>query len=313
MKKFLLILFVLPAVLNAQEDSTRKVKVVSISAWAGGTIVRGGFEDRTVFQQAVPSSSLAFADITGYNNEDGMYLFSNTTASASRGIMVNLKVKGCKSSEFRAGLEHGTTVLSSQFYSKATSTTLYTTPLPGGGILSSDSVHNSQYSYDWTSDMLALNLSWTVRSNPGRIISFYTGAGIYGGMGFNGKIENVFLESSRTEHTSSSPSYVYYTTDYETKTLVTENFAGPGFGYFGAYVPIGFNIRLGRRNAILSHLAYFGEYQGSIQFIKAGGVDIRIRTSSSFNSGLKWYIVAPKAHWKKEKNRDGRKNQRHHE
>lgn len=313
MKRLLFILFALPLALAAQEDSTKKVKVVSVNAWIGGNITRGGFEDRTIFQQATPSSSLAFADLAGYGNQGGSFPFDNTYTNSNRGLMVYLKLCDCKASEFRIGIENGKSTISSQFYSKETSTILFTTPLPGGGILVSDSVYRSDYRYEWSSDAIALNLGWIVRTKPGRIFSVYAGGGIFSGLGFNGKINNSFLERSRIQHTSGAPTYVGYSTASQTHTDVEENFKAPGYSYFGAYIPVGFNVRLGRRNAILSHLVYFGEYQGAIQFLKPAGFDMRIRTSSGMISGLKWYITAPQWGWKKGNYKDGVKKHKHHE
>jgi len=310
---FRLLLFLLPSLVFAQQDSTKHIKVVSVSVWAGGDISRGGFEDRTLFQKAAPSSSLAFANVSGYGNSGGDFYYGNTYTNTIGGISVSLKLLKCKSSEFRIGLEHSRYTISNQSYSKEESSTLYTTTLPGAGILTSDSIFNSGYSYEWMTDALDLQLQWTVRSNPGRIFSVYAGGGVFFGLGYNGTIRNTFVESSIIQHTSEGPAYVYYSTDYTLHTEIHEEFKAPGVFNFGATVPVGFNIRLGRKNPFLSHLVYFNEYRGALHFIKPSGVDMMIRTSSGMFAGIRWYIAPPKGHWKKGNPQDGQKNQSHHE
>jgi hypothetical protein len=308
-----ILLFLLPTLAFSQQDSTQKIKVVSVNVWGGGNISRGGFEDRTLFQQASPSSSLAFANVTGYGNNSGDFFLGNTYANSIAGISVNVKLAKCKSSEFRIGLAHSRYTISTQSYGKSVSTTLYTTPLPGGGVLTSDSVFNTGYSYEWMTDVLDLQLQWTVRSNPARIFSVYAGGGLYFGMGYNGTIRNSFIESSIIQHTSEGPAYVYYSTDYTLQTDIREEFKAPGLVSFGAEIPVGFNIRLGRRNAFFSHLVYFNEYRGSLQFIKPSGVDMIIRTSSGMIAGLRWYITPPKGQWKKGKGKEDKSESHHHE
>lgn len=95
MKKLLLAIFLLPALLNAQQDSTRPrhgkfVRFVSINAYSGVDIYRDGYEDRTLFQQAAPTSTLAFGDMAGYSNNDN---FLYTSLSATSGVNVNLHLR----------------------------------------------------------------------------------------------------------------------------------------------------------------------------------------------------------------------------
>ncbi|HTF02985.1 MAG TPA: hypothetical protein VK826_03135 [Bacteroidia bacterium] len=298
MKRILLSLLFAPVLLNAQDDSTANqkcIRIVSVAAYGGGSMVRSGFEDRTVFQQAAPSSSLAHGDLTGYGNGGGWIIRSyGLYLNAANGLMVNFQLpKIQRHSEFRAGIQHNTTTISSQYYRRETSTQKDTTTLPGGGMLVTDSVRTSNYSYSWTSDILAIDLSWIVRSQPNRIVNVHTGFGIFGGIGFNGVIDNYFDDVSRDRNSSQSPTYVNYYTNEIEHAHVEEHFRAPGFGYYGLYIPVGFNIRLGRRNNFFGHMAIFGEYQGSIQIISAKGVDLRVRTASALNGGLRWYIDAP--------------------
>ncbi len=300
MKKLCLFLAIFPALLFAQQDSTKKracVKVISISIYGGMNMFRGGFEDRTVFQRAAPSSSLAYADLTGYDNMNSMYQMYNWYGNSIQGVLVNLRLRCMpRFSQLRLGIQFGSTSISSQSYNLETTTSLGSTSLPGGGMLYSDSIYTSTYSYDWNSDFLNLDLGWIVSTKQARILSVYTGFGAFAGIGFNGIIRNSLREESHLIHNVTPPASgagMYYMNP-EVHTSLEENFRAPVFGNFGAYVPIGINVRLGKRNNFLKHVVLFGEYQGTIQFIAPSGVDLRIRTSSSMNTGIKWLIHPPR-------------------
>lgn len=278
---------------SVEEKHKKFVRFVSISAYGGGEIYREGFQDRTVFQQVTPNSTLAFADVTGHGNSNfgyGMLLNSST----SSGINVNLRLR-CqeKFGELRFGLSHSMVSFASQYYYMETVTPLDTTLLPGGEALHSDSVAYSTFSYDWYSDIIQLHLGWIVRTDPKRLVNLYTGVGFYGGIGFNGVLEYNHRHSSLHQHYLASGGGMNYTTNYEVISNVNEKYRAPMFKSFGVYVPIGFNIRLSRRNNFLRHLTLYGEYNGAIQFLVPKDVDPKVRTVSGMYGGMRWYFHAP--------------------
>lgn len=313
MKKILLVVLLFPSLLIAQQDSVRPrhgkfVRFVSISGYMGGEIYREGFSDRTVFQQATPSSTLAFADISGYgNNSMGYGMFTNT--STTNGINVNLHLRCQKKfGELRFGISHSLVSFASQDYSMETTTHLDTTMLPGGEALITDSVAYSGFSYDWYADIIQLHLGWIIRTDPKRIVNLYTGLGFYGGIGFNGVLEYNHIHSSRHEHYNPANGNLFYASNYEVATQISERYRAPVFKSFGVYIPVGFNIRLGRRNNFLRHLTVYGEYNGALQFLVPKDVDPKVRTVSGMYGGMRWYIHAPKG----KKKGDGHHGGKHH-
>lgn len=311
MKKMLLLTCFVPGILSAQDDSTatqqKLIKVISISGYMGGELFREGFSDRTVFQQATPNSTLAFASIAGYSNANGIFYYINSRASVNTGMNVNLRLRGQKSSELRVGIGHSTTSFAAQSYSKETTTALGTTTLPGGEVLYTDSVSYASYDYTWNADVINLNAAWILRSNPRNWVSVYTGFGIFGGLGFNGILEYSHVHNSRHHHYTggSGPNY---TTNFTTEVYTTERYRAPAFTSLGAYIPIGFNIRLGRRNNFFKHVALFGEYNGAVQFLAPKNVDSKTRTVSAMYGGIRWYVQAPGGG----KSRQGRQRGPHH-
>lgn len=279
---------------SSEEKHKKFVRFISISSYGGGEIYREGFQDRTAFQQATPNSTLAFADISGHgNNNFGYGMMLNS--SASSGINVNVRLR-CqqKFGELRFGISHSVVSFASQYYFMETVTPLDTTLLPGGEALHSDSVAYSTFSYEWYSDIIQLHLGWIVRTDPKRLVNLYTGVGFYGGIGFNGVLEYNHRHSSLHQHYLASGAGMNYTTNYEVISDVNEQYRAPMFKSFGVYVPIGFNIRLSRRNNFLRHLTLYGEYNGAIQFLVPKDVDAKVRTVSGMYGGMRWYIHAPK-------------------
>lgn len=325
MKKLLFALALLPLALNAQQDSTRRhygnaddrddtsdtrhrklFKVVSISAYMGGEFYRDGFQDRTIFQQAAPGSNLAFADLSGYNDQPGFYSNVVGRTGTTAGMNVQLHVRGTpRYSEIRVGVGHSVVNVSSQYYYRQTTTRVDTISMSNGDMLFVDSVSSSNYRFDWYTDVIQLNLGWIVRSDPKRKFNVYTGMGIYGGVGFNGIIEAEHSHASyQRTYSEGQMNNISYTTNFTTEILVRERSRAPMLGSFGVYVPMGFNLRLGRRNNVLRHMTIYGEYNGAVQFILPKGVDPKVSTLSSFSGGLRWYVHAPAPyHRRKDKDR----------
>jgi hypothetical protein len=271
------------------------VKIISVSVAGGGQLIRTGFQDISLIQQAAPSSSLAFADLSQYGNDYMYYgIFANLNGGSTKGLSVNMRF-GCqkKYSETRVGIYHSSIGISSQNYSYNNRVSIDTTAVPGGTLVT-DSVFISSYNFNWYTDVLSLEAAWIARTNPARIVSFYSGFGMNFGFGFNGTIENSFVENSYYMHKGTGDVTTSYLTYYTTHTDIQERFRAPGFFYTSANIPVGMNIRLGRRNAILKHLVLHYEYQGQFQMIVAGGMDTQIRTASAFQGGIKWMIHPPR-------------------
>jgi hypothetical protein len=298
MKKLILLALILPASLFSQEDSgaTQKkfVRFVSINAYSGGDLYRDGYEDRTLFQQAAPSSVLAFTNLAGYTNSGGIIYSS---ISFTSGINANLHLR-CqkKTGELRFGVSHSFVNVSSQSYYQQSTTTLAIDTLSNGDIVATDSIASSWYRYNWNSDVLNLHLGWIVRSDPKRWVSVYTGFDCFAGVGYNGTIRATHAHESREviSFLYSIPGAGYYGNN-KTEISVEEFFRAPSFTSIGGSIPIGFNVRLGRRDNFLKHVAVFGEYNGGVHILIPKGTDSKIRTASSMYGGIRWYIKAPEA------------------
>lgn len=292
---------------SAAEDSTasqqKLVKIISFSVAGGGEYYRDGYEDRAVFQQLQPNSPIMFADLSGYSNQLGfgsvrsMSFNSNSYASFS----VNMRLRGQKNfSELRVGLLHSVVGLAAQDYSQETTTAQGQMQLPNGEMLYTDSVHMSSYSYRWYSDLLSLHAAWYLRSNPGRLFNCYTGLGLSGGIGYNGVVSASRSDYSYKRNYSNGRSHIYYQSDFQSEVQDNEAYKAPAVAQFGAFIPIGANMRLSRRNNFLAHFALFGEYQGGLYLITCPKAETRIRTVSGLNGGIRYYVDAPKGKFRKE-------------
>lgn len=309
MKKLLLFACFAPAALFGQDSTqTQKkfLKIISVSAYGGGNIYRDGYEDRTIFQQAVPGSPLMFADLSGYNNEGFFFYSGGVNVNTSSGLQVSAKLRCQKKySELRLGLNHSIASVSSQYYQKQTTTFVGSSALPGGELLYTDSVHNSSYAYNWSTDIISLELSWIVKSDPGKILSCYTGFGLSGGIGYNGVISAQHSESSYFSNRSDGPSNLYYSSGHRTLEQSYERYRAPMVAQFGGYIPIGLNLRLGKRHSFFSHLMLFGEYQGAMYALTSPGMNTKLRTSSNIYGGVRYYVHAPRYTGKHRNRRDG--------
>lgn len=298
--------------ISTGDDDTLKrrdpafVKFTSISVYGGSDFYRDGFEDRTIFQQAAPGSSIAFADISGYTNWDNSFIYSSGMMNSTTGMNVNLHLRCQKrTGELRFGFSHSAINIASQYYTQESTTPKDTTWLPGGEALFTDSISTSQYSLNWDADLIQLHVGWIIRSDPKRWFSFYTGIGFTGGIGYNGVIEMNHSHYSYLYH-SSAQNGMNYSTNHKEISYNEEKYRAPGFTTFGIYTPVGMNLRLGTRNNVFKHLAVFAEYNGAIMFISPEGLNTKVRTLSAMSGGVRWYVHAPG------KPKSDKKMKRHH-
>jgi hypothetical protein len=296
---------------DTQDDSTETqkkfIKVISIAGYGGGNLYRDGYEDRTIFQQAVPGNPMMFADLTGYGNQMHYYDYGFINANVTTGLMISTRLRCQKKfSELRLGISHSLPMVSEQYYVKESTTQIGTSALPGGETLITDSTHHSSYQYKWYTDVLSLDISWIVKSDPGKIFNCYTGFGLTGGVGYNGVISAEHREYSYHTNRSNGPSYLYYQSNATQHTTTSSRSAAPIIAQFGGYIPIGFNIRLGKRQTFFSHLTLFGEYQGAMYLLSCPGITSKLRTSSNVYGGVRYYIRAPKHVGKHNRHRNRR-------
>jgi hypothetical protein len=295
---------------DSSETQKKFIRVISIAAYSGGNIYTDGYEDRTLFQKAVPGDPMMFADLTGYNNQVYYYDYGRVNANFTKGIMVSTRLRCQKKfSELRFGISHSKEMVSNQYYLKQSTTQIGTSALPGGETLITDSTHESSYYYKWYTDVLSLEISWIVKSDPRKILNCYTGFGLTGGIGYNGVISVDHLENSYHANRSNGPSNLYYTSNAQIHQQSYSRSAAPTIAQFGGYIPIGFNLRLGKRHTFFSHLTLFGEYQGAMYLLTVPGVTSKLRTSSNIYGGLRYYIRAPK--YVKKHDREGYRRGKH--
>jgi hypothetical protein len=299
MKQLFLAFALFPCLLTAQEktaDSTHKkrIRVVSFGGYIGTDVYHEGAKDIAVFQQGAPSSALAFADLNGYVPRSGgtlQDLYRQTSATA--GLTVNLQLPVQREyAEVRVALSHSRSVVSHQSYFTRGRTPLGTDTLTDGSVMYKDSISYSSYIYTWSADVIHLHVGWIVRTDPRRWLNCYAGLSVFGGAGVNGKIwATHFSETYR--HTYDAEHQIEHLTHGQSEIGPSERLRAPSLSSGGAYIPIGLNLRVGRRRDLASHLAVFGEYNGGVQFLKPKGMDALFRTTSSLWIGVRWYIDDP--------------------
>ena len=277
---------------SAVNENHPLVRIISVSGNAGSEFYSDGYEDRSVFQQAVPGSTLAFADVSGYTNYNGMYRTVNS-GGAMTGLQVNFRLRCQKQfSELRAGITHSYVSISSQSYSLESRTPVDTTVMFNGQMLITDSVAISSFNYNWTTETMQLHVGWIARSSPRRWINIYTGLGLFFGLGYNGTIRMTHEHDFYYEGRAQGGSY-YYSSNYQVISHSEEYYRAPMVRTYGVYMPVGMNIVLSRWRPFLSHIALCSEYDGGLVFVRTSDGLSKIRTTSGITGGIRWYVKAP--------------------
>src|SRR5687767_13789061 len=131
----LLLSLIVPCFIGAQEDTTTKerekkfIRIVSISGYGGAELYSDGYEDRTMFQQAVPGSTLAYTDISGYTNYNGGFVYTRSGVTAGLNVNIHLRCQK-RFGELRGGIGHSNVSVISLSYGMRSTTSIDTTALP---------------------------------------------------------------------------------------------------------------------------------------------------------------------------------------
>jgi hypothetical protein len=144
-----------------------------------------------------------------------------------------------------------------------------------------DSIYNEDYSLNYISEQIRLDASVLFRTSQENRVSLFAGIGLISGISFNAYTDIYYYKNSSVEtvmpNFNSGQTNVFYhnSSNRKSETVINEsNYS------FIPYIPMGIDIRLGRRNKLLKHTHLFYELRTGINMttipelrtIKSGSV-----------------------------------------
>jgi hypothetical protein len=267
MKKQIVLLFVTLVVTSAcalaQESQSPKIRSVIIHDFYVQLGLHTQFEQNGTledFRFLAPRSDLLMGDFTGYDQSSGNITSTTSIFSMKLGLDFANKDKTAyrKNPQLRLGLSYFTGSGISGGLTR-TDRKPYDTLTSGqtGQAYCVDSVSTKTYYLNYTSQQIRFTASVNFRTNPQARWSLYAGIGISAGMSLHTETDISYINDKYTEVLFENGNN--YTTMPWQPENKTQSFGNRNNFGFSAFIPMGIDFRLGKKNEFWKHIHLFYE------------------------------------------------------
>jgi hypothetical protein len=274
---------------SGQELQPKAIKKISIN----DVYIQTGFysENNTNgtladFKKLAPQSALLQNNLTDFYESSGFSTTTNNMFSIMLGLQFSDKEKASYKANplLRLGVSYFSgTSITSGFYKEERFPYDTLTSSQTGQTIFIDSINTKNYSMNYSSEQLRLDASLIFRTNPEARWSLFAGIGVNAGLSINANTAIYFnrYESSDTRFINgNTSSYSYSNTD----NSKTENFQNKSNFGLSTYIPMGVDLRLGKKNEFWKRTHLFYELRPGVNITSIP--ELGTITNSSIQHGL---------------------------
>ncbi len=252
-------------------------------------------------KKVAPGSQLLYRDYSGMDETNLFYsITGNSFFNAKAHFIPYDKKKGAysKHSTIHIGFSYGNVQVQGPSYSKTERYPFDTLVASDGTHYYVDSVKSTYAVFNWTENLLALDIGQTFHTDDKKIFSCWMGYGLQLGMGLNTRFHGYYSESSYNMISGSyNPNTNTYTTnpggpdsytnmEGKTESIRTKNVFVPRL-----YFPAGLQIRFSRKENLWNKLALTLETRMNIDVQPVPNSVTLTRFSINTTAGLKYYFA----------------------
>jgi hypothetical protein len=280
---------------SGQELQSKAIKKISIN---DVYIQTGTFSENNNngtladFKTLAPQSALLQNDLTDFYQSSGFSTTTNNMFSIMLGLQFSNKERTSykKNPLLRLGISYFSgTSITSDFYKEERFPYDTLTSSQTGQTIYIDSITTKSYSMNYSSEQLRLEASLIFRTNPEARWSLFAGIGVNAGLSINANTAIYYnrYESSdnRFINGNTSSPYGYSNTD----NSKTENIKNKSNFGLSTYIPMGVNLRLGKKNEFWKRTHLFYELRPGINITSIP--ELRTVTNSSIQHGLGIHVT----------------------
>jgi hypothetical protein len=258
-----------------------KIKLTEVSISYG---IQSDFYDSLNFQDfksIAPNSTILMKDFSTFEiiSNHSISKLDNPFITREQRLLIGFKLSKFKNGLFRIGLNNLKTT--NQFSTSAFQSSIigHDTVYTSQGTPVYIDIYRSKSLYATSnSKKILLDLSYTYSLPEEHQMVMYSGFGLNVGMSYQSKISTSYFEHVGVAGSSSAPS----TTVNNHEDLKLKP-------YFSStiYVPIGLNIKLGKKSDFMKHIHIFGEIRPAISFLNFPSTRTIFLVSGNANLGIK--------------------------
>ena len=295
-----LCLFIAQASTFAQTEKKgllKRAKITEFNAQSGSTMGLTVMGEQADFLQLAPNSLLAQTDLTDYTKTGGFgpMMQAGGPISGIHGLYVGLQFREEPLNGFlrqpvlRLGFTFMNTNNISASYSRSTITPYDTlTSSQTGAQTLVDSVFNQNINMNYQTQQLRLDGALIFQTTDKYRFSFHTGIGVSLGTAISSRTTINYLEdryiSSSDDEDNDGDFYSYNEDAYESVSETVKN--KNGFAFTG-YIPVGFNMRLGKKREFWKHLNIYAEMRPGLYITAIPELATQTTFGLTSNLGLK--------------------------
>jgi hypothetical protein len=294
MKKYQLLLlsFLFQYFAFSQENQSiiSRVKINEIQTSISYSSDQANSCSLTDFIKLAPLSNLLKINLSNYSNNYNEMM----PISIPYSLLISLKfsdksrTKFNQNSTVRIGLNYlKKTNLIANYFNSTSNTYDTLTSSQNSQIVYFDSVIENNLKLKHSSENLRFDAAYIYRIRPVSRWSFLTGIGFTLGMVMNSQTSISMNTSNRIEtYYSTNPSALFnsYATTYINRSELYKNKNSYGFS---AYIPIGIDFRIGKRNDFLNHTHLFYELRADLNVTSIPELRNYINTRTQHGVGIR--------------------------
>jgi hypothetical protein len=292
---FLFVLLTVSLVSFGQQATNNVIKGFRINEYSvqigmfGGSSASSSLSD---FNILAPNSVLLNSNIIPNTDSYAPYFyrsFPNSSFSAMLGLQFSDKqrTKYNKYFQLRVGITYSnSSTLSGSLYSSETKPYDTLTSSQTGQLTYIDSVLNRNIGMTYSSEQLRLDGSLIFRTNPEARWSLYSGIGLTAGFSFNANTTVLYYTNYNIESRNPDGSRTYI--DFYDGETKKETFSNKNNFAFSAYIPLGINLRLGKKTEFWKKVNLFYEIRPSVNVTYIP--ELKTVTNTYFQQGIGFKI-----------------------
>ncbi len=191
--------------------------------------------------------------------------------------------------EFNLGLNFTSGTRQKFVYDKEDEFHLDTIELNGFTVYN-DSTIKSTYTYSEVIDEISINIMYLFKSNPKKVITFYTGLGLDLGLSiYSGTKLNIEKDTTNYITTVSNKSDGSTTNlANHNYSITTENYQNNASFFARGFIPLGIDIRLSNKKAYLNQIHILAQSLLGLEYQQVGAKLFYVRAFSAFGGGVKY-------------------------
>lgn len=264
-----------------------KFQISDLYVQGGVFSERNSIGSQTEFMELAPGSNLLAQNYAGFTPYSGSYTTGSSYLSVQLGMNFRNPQTGNlrKNPQLRLGLTyHQTSPLMGGFYSweQKPWDTLVSTQT--GQQYYVDSVTSRDANFWYSGKQIKADASLLFRTNPARRWSLFAGLGLAAGFTFNAKTTIEYSTHRRTQAYYNPRSFIYFPYDPSDSESQTEEFSNRPSWVFSGSAPMGFDFRIGKKQAFWQKMHLFYELRPSFNLF--GVPDLSTLSNLSLQQGI---------------------------